>query len=99
MHISFWFIWEMMCLKPYAIFSSDMFPGITQAIAKMQCPFNNNIAFIDWAILWAFAVDIDWLYVTANLLMNVRTCFYWNQMTVASVMCPPVLEDLFRQAK
>ena len=98
MHISFWFIWEMMCLKPYAIFSSDMFPGITQAIAKMQCPFNNNIAFINGGILWAFAVDIDWLYVTANLLMNVLTCFYWNQMTVASVMFPPVLEDLFLQA-
>ena len=72
--------------------------SFTQAIANMQCPFNNNIAFIDGGNLWALAVDIDRLYVTANLLMNVRTCFYWNQMTVAFVMCPPVLEDLFRQA-
>ena len=85
-HICCWFIWEMMRLKPYVTFSSDMFPI-----------FNNNIAFIEGRILWAFAVDIDWHYVTANLLMNVLTCLYWNQMTVASLMCPPVLEDLFRQ--
>ena len=96
-HICYWFIWEMMLLKPYVIFSSDMFPGFFQAIAKLQCPFKNNIVFINLEILWAFVADINWLYVTANLLMNVHTCFYWNQMTVASVMCLPVLEDLFRQ--
>ena len=61
-------------------------------------PFQQNIAFIDKGISWAIVVDIDRLYVAANFLMNVRTCFYWNQMTVASVMCPPVLEDLLRQA-
>ena len=33
-----------------------------------------------------------------NLLMNVSTCSYWNQMTVAFVMYLPVLEDLFLQA-
>ena len=37
----------MMNLKPYEIFSSDMFPVFTQAIAIMQCPFKNNIAFKD----------------------------------------------------
>ena len=79
-----------------------MFPLaiFTQTIANMQYPYNNNnnnIAFINGGTLWAFAVDIDWLYVTANLLMNVYTCFYWNQMTVFSVMCQPVLEDLFGQ--
>ena len=87
-----------MRLKPCVIFPYDIFPVFTQAIANMHCPFNNNIAFIDGGILWAFAIDSDWLYVTANLLMNARACFYWNQMMVASVMCPPVREDLFLQA-
>ena len=46
---------------------------------KHAMPFNNNIAFIDGGILWAFAIDVDWLYVSTNLLMNASTCFYWNQ--------------------
>ena len=84
-----------------------MFRTFAQAIANMQCPSNKNIAFIDKGISWAIVVDIDRLSVTAfswtcalvfNFLMNVRTCFYWNQVTVASVMCPPVLEDLLRQS-
>ena len=37
----------MVRLKPYVIFSSDMFPVFTHAIENMQCPFNNNIAFND----------------------------------------------------
>ena len=53
-----------------------MFPTFTQAIANMQCPFNKNIACINKVISWASVVDIDWLYVTANFLMNVCTCFY-----------------------
>ena len=61
-------------------------------------PFQQKHSFIDKVISWAIVVDFDRLYVTANFLMNVRTCFYWNQMTVASVMCPPVLEDLLLQA-
>ena len=75
-----------------------MFPTFTQAIANMQCPFNKNIAFIDKEISLAVVVDIDRRYVTAKFLMNVRTCFYWNQMTAASVICPPVHDDLLRQA-
>ena len=75
-----------------------MFPTFIQAIANMQCCFNKNIAFIDKGMSWAIVVGIDLLYVTANFLINVRTCFYWNQMTVTSVMYPPVLEDLLRQA-
>ena len=43
--------------------------------------------------------NIDRLYVTANFLMNVRTCFYGNQMTIASGMRPPELEDLLRRAE
>ena len=39
-HICYWFIWEMMRLKPSEIFSSDMFPVFTPAIANMQCPFS-----------------------------------------------------------
>ena len=85
--------WETLC--NFFLWHVSSFYSLS-SIAKMQCPFNNNIAFIDWVILWASAVDIDWLYVTANLLMKVRTC--WNKMTVASVTCRPVLEDLFRQA-
>ena len=75
-----------------------MFPTFTQAIADMQCPFNKNIAFIDKGITWAIVVNTDRLYVTANFLMNMHTCFYWNQMTVASVICPLLLEDLLLQA-
>ena len=59
-------------------------------------PFQQNI--IDKGISWAIVVDSDQLYVTANFLMNVHTCFYWNQMTVTSVVCQPVLEDLLQQA-
>ena len=61
-------------------------------------PFQQNI--IDKGISWAIVVDSYQLYVTANFLMNVSTCFYWNQMTVqvTSVVCPPVLEDLMQQA-
>ena len=70
-----------------------MSPTFTQGIANIQCPINKNIAFIGKGISWAIVVYIDRLYVTANVFMNVRTCFYWNEMTVASVICPPVLKD------
>jgi hypothetical protein len=42
--------------------------------------------------------NIDRLYVTANFPMNVRTCFYGNQMTAASGMYPPALADLLGRA-
>ena len=78
-----WFVWN-----PLSFF---MFPTSTWAIANMQRPSNKNTAFIYKGISLAVVVNIDRLYVTANVLMNVHTCFYWNQMTFASVMCLPVL--------
>ena len=81
-----WCVWNPLKFFPltgFQFFSSH---------SKHAMPFQQQHSFYRWGNLWALAVDIDQLYVTANLLMNVRTCFYWNQMTVASVMCPPVLE-------
>ena len=63
----------------------------------MQCPLNKNIAFIDKGISLAIVVNIDLLYVTTNFLMNMCTFFNWNQMTVTSIMCLLVLEDLLLQ--
>ena len=48
-------------------------------LSNMQCPFNNNIAFIDGEFLWSLVVNIDSIYVTANFLMKMCTCFCWNQ--------------------
>jgi hypothetical protein len=42
--------------------------------------------------------NIDWLYVTATFLMNLRTWFYGNPMTAASRMYPPTLAELFARA-
>ena len=42
--------------------------------------------------------NIDRLYVTANFLLNVRNCFYGNQMTAASGMYPPTLAELLARA-
>ena len=63
----------------------------------MQCPLNNIIAFIDGGFSWVCVVDVDCLYITTNLLMNART-FFLIQMTIASVMCSPVLKNLLWQA-
>ena len=73
-----------MRLKPYEIFSSDMFPVFTQAIAKMQCPFNNHIAFIDGGIRhWLALCHCKLTHERAHLFLlksndshfcNVSTC-------------------------
>jgi hypothetical protein len=43
--------------------------------------------------------NIDRFYVTANSIMNVRTCFYGNQMTAASGKYPPTLAELLARAE
>ena len=88
-HICHWFIWGDDSFEILCHFSSFQFLFKPSQIQQ-------NIAFIDKGISLAVVVDIDRRYVTAKFLMNVRTCFYWSQMTVASVVCPPVLEDLLR---
>ena len=65
---------------------------------KYAMPFQQKNSFFDKGISWTIVLDIDRLYVTANFLMNVSTCFNWNQLNVASVMYQPVLENLLRQA-
>ena len=88
---------EIICLKSSVIFHVS---NLYSSYHRYAMPFQQKHSFYwygDHRILWAIVVDIDRLYVTANFLMNARNCFYWNQMIVASVMCP-VLEDLLWQS-
>ena len=86
---------EMICLKSSVIFHVS---NLYSTYSKYAMPFQQKNSFFDKGISWTIVLDIDRLYVTANFLMNVSTCFNWNQLNVASVMYQPVLENLLRQA-
>ena len=56
---------------------------------RKQCPFNNNIAVIDGGI---YEHLLSTLAGSMSLPTYSWACSLVNQMTVSSVMCPPVLE-------
>jgi hypothetical protein len=43
--------------------------------------------------------DIHKAYVVATFVMNVRCCYYGNQMTSASGLRPPTVEELLYRAQ
>ena len=43
--------------------------------------------------------DIHKIYMVANFLMNVRTCYFGNQMTAATGIFPPTVDDLLARVR